>query len=158
MLEDEFAPPAHDAIPGGVEDDDIGEIRVPIILPLAAFVAIVSALFTASAGAQGLIVIHYPSWSWMRFVPYIFLMSGVLGLVVGGQVYTGRLWGTIAAVIVIGFNAVCGGLWFLIDLFSGMFVPLPAIAALLAILATILVAFAIPASARLSAQRARLYS
>lgn len=158
MSDEEFAPPAHDAIPGGVEDDDVGEIRVPMILPLAAFVAIISALFTAAAGAQGLMVISYPSWSWMRFVPYIFVMSGILGLVVGGQVYTGRLWGTVAAVIVIGFNAICGGLWFLIDFFSGLFVPLPALAAMLAVLATILVAVAIPASARLSAQRARLYS
>ena len=57
MADEDFAPPAVDPIPGGVDDDDdIGEVRVPVILPLAAFLAILSALFTASAGAQGIVL------------------------------------------------------------------------------------------------------
>lgn len=159
MSDENFAPPDADAIPGGIDDDDdIGEIRVPFILPLAAFIGLVSALFTMSAGAQGLVFLQYPAWSLLKYVPYVFVASGLLGLVVAGQVYTGRLWGTVAAAVVLGFNAMCGGLWSVFDLWSGLFVPLPLLAAMLAVLATLLVGLAVPAAARLSAQRKRLYS
>ncbi|MCO4748310.1 MAG: hypothetical protein KC912_26180 [Proteobacteria bacterium] len=157
MSDEEFAPPAHDD-PLAEGEDDIGEIRVPVILPIAASVALVSALFTLAAGAQGVLVLHYPEWSLMKHVPYVFIASGLLALPVAGQVFTGRLWGAVFAVIVIGFNALCGAAWTIHDLFSGIVVPLPALAAMLAMFAVLLVGLAIPAAARLTAQRRRLYS
>lgn len=154
--EDAFEPP------GGrteaVTDEAIGEVRVPVILPLAAFVALVSALFTLATGVQGLTTITYSPWSWLRFGPYVYLLLGLFGLVTGGQVYTGRLVPAVLALAQLGFTALFAGVWSLYHLVIGALVPLPFFTATLAAIGALLVGVALPACARLTRQRAMLYS
>ena len=154
--EDVFRPPAE--AKEGVTNERIGEVRVPAILSLAAFAALVSALFTLATGMQGLTTITYSPWSWLRFGPYVYLGLGLVGLGSGGRVYTGHLRSTVVSLGQLLATATFAGTWSLYHVYLGALVPLPFFTAVLAGLAAILVGVALPASARLSRQRAMLYS
>ncbi|TNE85689.1 MAG: hypothetical protein EP330_24875 [Deltaproteobacteria bacterium] len=155
--DDEFAPPV-EAAPVTEDGDDVGEIRVPPILPLAAFVALVSALFTLAAGIQGLVAIEYSPWGWLQYGPYLYTLFGLAGLAFGGQVYTGRVLGAALALLNLLASAGFAALWSLYHLYYGAIVPLPLFAAAIAGLAALLVGIAMPSCIRLSSQRARLYA
>jgi hypothetical protein len=141
-----------------VTDEAIGEVRVPVILPIAAFCALVSALFTLAAGLQGLTTITYSPWSWLRYGPYVYLGLGGIGLAAGGRVYTGHLRSAVASLAQLALTAAFAAVWSLYHLTLGALVPLPMCAAALAVLGAALVAASLPACARLTRQRAMLYS
>ena len=71
--------------------------------------------------------------------------------------YTGRVIGAVLTLMNLMFSAAFASIWTLYHLYHGALVPLPMFAAAVAVFATLLVAIAIPACARLSVQRARLY-
>lgn len=158
MTEDEAFKAPEEASPTMADgEDDIGEIRIPMILPLAAFTALVAALFLLSSGAQGY-TIPYDRYGWLQYGWRVYLLGGMAGIVFGGPVYTGRVIWAVLALANLMFCALFAGIWTLYHLYHGAIVPLPAITGMVSLLAALLVALAIPAAARLSVQRARLYS
>ena len=154
---DAFEPPRDDAgLDDATLDDDIGEVRTPFTVPLAAFAQLAAGGLTAAAGAQWTFLVTFYDWQWV--VPPVFLVLGLLLLGVGGQIFRGRLWAALLSLFLSSVLALTGLVWVIYTTLNGLFAPLPLAAAAMAGLATLVTPLAIPACMRLTEQKKRLYA
>ena len=127
------------------------------MLPVASFSCIVASMFTSAAGAQGLLLLSFPSGSMARVMLWSFLVMGSVGMVCGGMIYAGRVRCTLVSMGIHLAALFCTVLWTVYALAAGLFIPLPAMAAVLAATALLLTALSFPSVLEVAARRDALY-
>ena len=138
------------------DNDDIGDLSTPFVIPMAGFMSLAAGLFTAGAGVQVIVMVRI--FSWWRFYPYVLIFAGLLLFIFGGQAYRARLWAVVVAIGASAFAALVNFVWFGFTFTKGMFTLMPPIAFGLCLLAMVLLAASLPGAKRLSAARKKLMS
>ena len=139
---------------GEPENDDIGDLSTPFVVPIAGFMTMAAGLFTAGAGAQVLVMVRILSW-W-RFYPYVLVLVGLMLAALGGMAYRARLGSVVLALATACFAALANLIWFGFTFTHGMFTLMPPVALALCMLSVLLLGAILPAAKRLTAARKKL--
>jgi hypothetical protein len=136
------------------DDVDASELRTPLLVSVAGAALAVASLFVAASGMQVIVLVYV--WSWWKVVPYMLLLLGTGGLLLGGMVTTGRVWAVVLGAALNAFMGFLTLVWTVYAMMNGLLALLPLVAVLLSGLAMLLLPLSIPGARRVSRARAQL--